>query len=89
MQKLLFLRSWEGHRWMNSMVHKEGISFKVKKKCKFFGRGIVSCHVILRCNNITSNLKILGLERKFTLKIMDCEGRVLAEVIFYKLKKHL
>lgn len=69
---------------MNSMLHKEGIWFKVKKKCKVFGRGIVSCHVVLTCNNITSNLKILGLQRNIlTLKIMDCEGRVLAEVIIY------
>ncbi|KAH6769056.1 hypothetical protein C2S51_014392, partial [Perilla frutescens var. frutescens] len=80
-KKLLIFRSWEGHQWINSMLHKEGIWFGVKKKCNIFGRGLVFCNVILRCKKVTSYLKILGLERKLALKIMDCEDRVIAEVI--------
>ncbi|XP_057796482.1 protein LURP-one-related 3-like [Salvia miltiorrhiza] len=78
---LVFLRRWEGYKWHNSKVDREGTWFKVKKKWKFFASGLVSCHAVLRCNNITSILKILGFQRKLTFKIMDCEGRVLAEVI--------
>lgn len=80
-QKLLVFRSWEGHKWINSRLHKEGEWFKVKRKCKLFGRGIIACHVILGCNKTTASFyTILGLKRKSTLKIMDCEGQVLAEV---------
>lgn len=79
----MFFRRWEGHKWINSMLDKEGTWFKVKEKFKFFASRIISCHVILRCNNkITSKLKILGLARKLTFKIIDCEGRVLAEVSY-------
>ncbi|KAI3453696.1 hypothetical protein Pfo_010359 [Paulownia fortunei] len=81
-KKLLVFRSWEGHKWINSKFHKEGEWFKVKRKCNFFGRGIITCHVILGCNKTTSSCyKIVGLVGKSTLKIMDCAGRVLAEMM--------
>ncbi|PIN19584.1 hypothetical protein CDL12_07726 [Handroanthus impetiginosus] len=80
-KKLLVFRSWEVHKVINSEFNEEGEWFKVKRKCSLFGRDI-SCDVILGCNNKRreSCYKIVGLEGKSTLKIMDNEGRVLAEM---------
>ncbi|KAL2235393.1 protein LURP-one-related 11-like [Sesamum indicum] len=83
-KKLLIFRSWEGYRWTNSEFdEEEGEWFKVKRKCKFFRRGISSCHVILGCNKTRGRrcYTVLGLEGKPTIKITDCTGRVLAEVM--------
>lgn len=68
---------------VNSRLHEEGEWFKVKRKCKVLERGIITCHVILGCNKTTtiSCYKIVGSVGKSTLKIIDCEGRVLAEVM--------
>ncbi|XP_047966600.1 protein LURP-one-related 3-like [Salvia hispanica] len=80
-KKLVFFKWWEGRKWNNSKVDRDGTWFKVKKKWKVFASQFVSCHVVLRCNNVTIMLKILGFQRKLMFKIMDNEGRVLAEVI--------
>ncbi|KAG6399309.1 hypothetical protein SASPL_140785 [Salvia splendens] len=80
-KKLVFFKGWEGRKWNNSKVDREGTLFKVNKKWKVFASEFVSCHADLRCNNVTSMLKILGFQRKLMFKIMDYEGRVLAEVI--------
>ena len=80
LQKLVFFKWWEGRKWNNSKVDRDGTWFKVKKKWKVFASQFVSCHVVLRCNNVTIMLKILGFQRKLMFKIMDNEGRVLAEV---------
>ncbi|KAK4422631.1 protein LURP-one-related 11 [Sesamum alatum] len=83
-KKLLMFRSWEGHKWMNSEFdHEGGEWFKVKRKHKFFSRGIISCHVILGCNKSRGqcSYKVVGLEGKATIKITDCRGQVLAEVM--------
>ncbi|GFP85140.1 protein lurp-one-related 11 [Phtheirospermum japonicum] len=80
-KNLQSFRSWEGHKLINSKFDKEGEWFKVKRKCNLFRGGVINCHVTLGCNKITSSsYKIVGLEGKSTLKIMDCAGRVLAEV---------
>ncbi|PIN27209.1 hypothetical protein CDL12_00002 [Handroanthus impetiginosus] len=80
-KKLLVFRSWEVHKVINSEFYEEGEWFKVKRKCRLFEREI-SCDVSLGCNNKTreSCYKIVGLEGKSTFKIMDKEGRVLAEM---------
>ncbi|KAL0283951.1 UNVERIFIED_CONTAM: protein LURP-one-related 11 [Sesamum angustifolium] len=83
-KKLLIFRSWEGYKWTNSEFDPEkGEWFKVRRKCKFFSRGISSCHVILGCNKTGGHCsyKVVGLEGKPTMKITDCTGRVLAEVM--------
>ncbi|KAL0448011.1 UNVERIFIED_CONTAM: protein LURP-one-related 11 [Sesamum latifolium] len=83
-KKFLIFRSWEGYKWTNSEFdHEEGDWFKVKRKCKLFSRGISSFHVILGCNKTRRHCsyKVVGLEGKPTIKITDCTGRVLAEVM--------
>ncbi|KAL0408257.1 UNVERIFIED_CONTAM: protein LURP-one-related 11 [Sesamum radiatum] len=83
-KKLLIFRSWEGYKWTNSEFDDdEGEWFKVKRKCKFFSRGISSCHVILGCNKTGAqcSYKVVGLKGKPTIKITDYTGRVLAEVM--------
>ncbi|GER44556.1 hypothetical protein STAS_21451 [Striga asiatica] len=79
-KNLQVFRSWGGHKFLNSKLHKEGEWFKVKRKCNIFRRGLIECDVILGCNKVTlSCYKIVGLKGKSTLKIMDCESRVIVQ----------
>ncbi|KAL7150326.1 hypothetical protein ABFS83_05G104600 [Erythranthe nasuta] len=81
-KKLLTFGRWEGRKLVNSRFEKEGEWFRVKRKCKILRRGRITCHVILGCNKTkTSCYKIVGLKEKSTLKIMDRESRVLAQVM--------
>ncbi|KAL3619302.1 hypothetical protein CASFOL_036872 [Castilleja foliolosa] len=67
---LQVFRSWDGHKLINSKFNKDGEWFKVKRKCKLFGRGIVNCHVVLGCNKIkSSSYNIVGFEGKSTFKV--------------------
>ncbi|PIN19585.1 hypothetical protein CDL12_07727 [Handroanthus impetiginosus] len=81
-KKLLVFRSWEVHKLIDSEFYEEGESFKVKRKCRLFRKDI-SCDVSIGCNNKTaeSSYKIVGFEGKSTIKIMDNEGQVLAEMM--------
>ncbi|PIN27208.1 hypothetical protein CDL12_00001 [Handroanthus impetiginosus] len=81
-KKLLVFRSWEVHKLINSEFYEEGESFKVKRKCRLFGKDI-SCDVSVGCNNKTAEscYKIVGFEGKSTIKILDNEGQVLAEMM--------
>ncbi|KAL0371765.1 UNVERIFIED_CONTAM: protein LURP-one-related 2 [Sesamum calycinum] len=77
-------RSWEGYKCINSKFdEEEGEWFNVKRECRIAGRGMITCHVILGCNKTTGNCsyKIVGLQGKQTVKIIDRAGRVLAEVM--------
>ncbi|KAK4488261.1 hypothetical protein RD792_004008 [Penstemon davidsonii] len=80
-KNVLMFRNWEGYKWTNSKFCKEDDQlFKVTRKCKVFGREITS-FVIQECNGVAGNCyKIVGLEGKSTLKIIDFSGRILAEV---------
>ncbi|KAL8503353.1 hypothetical protein ACS0TY_022187 [Phlomoides rotata] len=74
-KKMLVFRRCEGRKWMES----KGEWFRVRREFKFFGTRM---SVVLGCcNKTTTNYKILGGKQKSTLKIVDCQGGVLAEVV--------
>lgn len=79
MQKLAIFETVEGCKWENQNDVEQ--CFRVERKWKLFGRDNSSCNVIQGNDVIPGNFcKIIGLEGKSTFKIMDHEGRIMAEV---------
>ncbi|XP_057764432.1 protein LURP-one-related 4-like [Salvia miltiorrhiza] len=77
-KKLRFLGWWDGFKG----EEEKKPWFRVRRNHSIFGRDI-SCRVILKCdqNSTTTYYKIIGLEGKPSLKIIDLSGHLLAQAI--------
>ncbi|XP_073136281.1 protein LURP-one-related 11-like [Henckelia pumila] len=82
-KKLRIFPCWEGFKWIDSKAGKtERLPwFQVRRNHRILGRD-TSCKVSFKCDEkVGSCYKILGLEGKSMLKIIDFSGQILAEAI--------
>ncbi|KAL0312621.1 UNVERIFIED_CONTAM: protein LURP-one-related 11 [Sesamum radiatum] len=79
-KKLPVFGCWEGFKWIgNSRVGMERPWFQVRRTHPILSKD-VSCIVNLKSDeNIGSCYRIIGLEGKSTLKIIDFSGQIVAE----------
>lgn len=86
-QKLRIFSCWEGFKCFKDETEKPW--FGVRRDHTIFSRDY-SCRVILKCDGIrTSYCRIIGLEGKSSLKIVDFSGQLLAEVLLYIIYIHV
>ncbi|KAK6137439.1 hypothetical protein DH2020_028796 [Rehmannia glutinosa] len=78
LQKLRIFGCWEGLKWIGN---KERPWFKVRRNHTILSKDR-SCKVTFKCNeNMGSCYRIIGLEGKSALKIIDFSGQLLAEAV--------
>ncbi|GFP79510.1 protein lurp-one-related 11 [Phtheirospermum japonicum] len=82
-KKLRIFGCWEGFKWNGySKVEKERSFFKVKRNYTFFSKDICCRVTLKKCDKNTENwYKIVGLEGKSALRIIDFSGQLLAEAV--------
>ncbi|KAL8064229.1 hypothetical protein ABFX02_01G076600 [Erythranthe guttata] len=84
-KKLGIFGCWEGIKWSNNskgIKNKGRPCFQVRRNRRIFSRDILSCRVNLKFDeNMGSYYRIIGLEGKSTLKIIDFSGQLLAEAV--------
>ncbi|CAK9184617.1 unnamed protein product [Ilex paraguariensis] len=79
-KKLNVFGLWDGYKWSGSKVVEERPWFQVRKNSKIL-RGTMNCEVTLGCDKAKGKCyKIVGLVGKSAFKIMDSEGRLVAQV---------
>ncbi|KAL8543722.1 hypothetical protein ACS0TY_004328 [Phlomoides rotata] len=76
-KRLRIFSCWEGFKYP-----KEKPWFQVRRNHTIFSKEIC-CRVVLKCeqNSTSYKYRIVGLEGKSALKIIDCSGQILAEAI--------
>lgn len=80
-QKMSVIQKWEGYKNNGSKSNGDKPLFLVRKSCKVFGKDL-SCKVTVKSDNGQAIFyRLEGLASKSALRIIDSEGKLVAEVI--------
>lgn len=81
LQKLSVIQKWEGYESNGSKSNGDKPLFQVRKGCKVFGKDL-SCKIAVKSDNGQAvYYRLEGLAGKSALRIIDSEGKLVAEVI--------
>ncbi|KAH7513957.1 hypothetical protein FEM48_Zijuj11G0037900 [Ziziphus jujuba var. spinosa] len=78
-KKLSVIQKWEGYKSNGSKSNGDKPLFQVRKGCKVFGKDL-SCKIAVKSDNGQAvHYRLEGLAGKSALRIIDSEGKLVAE----------